>query len=188
MDINASTYSDYMMLISPPPEVIEGISKYKKASARLIGDFEGMYGKAHISLTSQYRQIPGLMMQKLDAYRKPVSSLNPVQLHINGFSFFKHGDTSATIYAKIELNAEVANWFIHLKRIFGDKNKTSIPHITVVKNIPVELFKTLWPKFTDQRYRYDFIPQSITILSRPMIGGREHYWTPFKELYFNNFR
>lgn len=123
MDINASTYSDYMMLISPPPEVIEGISKYKKASARLIGDFEGMYGKAHISLTSQYRQIPGLMMQKLDAYRKPVSSLNPVQLHINGFSFFKHGDTSATIYAKIELNAEVANWFIHLKRIFGDKNK-----------------------------------------------------------------
>src|ERR1700761_6788783 len=104
MDTNANTYSDYLFIISPPPEVIEVISKYKKATARVIGNYDGMLGTAHISVTNQHMQIPGMMLQKLQCYQKPINRLSAIPLHINGFSYFKHGDTGATVYAKIELN------------------------------------------------------------------------------------
>ena len=187
MDINASTYSDYMMIISPPAGVMETISKYKKATARVIGDYDGMHGRAHISITNHHRQMPGMMVQKLDCYQRDISRLKPVHLYVNGFNFFKHGATGLTVYAKIELNAEVNNWFKYLRRVLGDKTQTMVPHITVAKNIPADKFRVLWPKFIDQQYQYDFIPQSITVLSRPMIGGYQQSWTLFKELYFNNF-
>ncbi|WP_348047536.1 2'-5' RNA ligase family protein [Mucilaginibacter sp.] len=187
MDVNEKTYSDYMMVISPPAEVEEMIRKYKKASARLIGDFEGMYSKAHISITNQHRQMPDMMQQKLDCYMRPINRLRPVPMYVNGFSYFTHGNTTATIYAKIELTPEVTNWFLHIKRIFGDKRKDTAPHITVAKSIPMEHFQKLWPKFIGQQYQFEFTPQSVTVLSRPMIGGHGKYWTPFKELYFNNF-
>ena len=187
MNVNAATYSDYLLVISPPAAVDEMIVKYKKATARLIGNFEGMYGKAHISVSSQHRQMPALMQQKLDCYQRNIIRLRPTQLYVNGFNFFKHGDVGATIYAKIELNNEVNSWFTQLKRVFGDKTKTMVPHIEVAKNIPVDQFRILWPRFVDKQYQCDFIPQGITVLSRPMIGGREQPWTQFKELYFNNF-
>jgi 2'-5' RNA ligase len=187
MDVNANTYSDYMIVISPPVEVDEVIGKYKRATERLIGSFEGMRSKAHISVSQQHRQMPDLMQQKLDCYQRALNRLPPVKLYVNGFGFFKHGDTGATIYAKIELNNEVANWFKQLKRVFGDKKKDAVPHITVARNIPAERFQTLWPKFVDKQYRHDFTPQSLTVLSRPMINGRDKYWTPMRELYFNNF-
>jgi 2'-5' RNA ligase len=187
MNINERTYSDYMMVIAPPAEVDLMIAKYKKATARVIGDFEGMYSPTHISVTAQHRQMPDMMKQKLDIYLKYINRLRPVTLHINGFSFFKHGDMGATIYAKIAIDAELNIWFTHLKRTFGDKSKNTLPHITVAKNIPIEKFRRLWPKFIDQQYQYSFIPQGITVLRRPMIGGKDLYWTVFKELYFNNF-
>ncbi|RKR82465.1 2'-5' RNA ligase [Mucilaginibacter gracilis] len=187
MDINVSTYWDYMMMIAPPAEVLEVIGKYKKATARLIGNYEGMYSQAHISVSRQYRQMPGTMIQKLDWYKRPISRLNPITLQVNGFSFFKQGDTGATIYAKIELNPEVTNWFTHIRKVFGDKKWDAVPHITIAKNVPAAPFQKVWPKISDKQYQFDFLPQSITVLSRPMIGGHNQIWTPFKELYFNNF-
>lgn len=187
MDINAATYSDHMMIISPPAEVMEVIKKYKKATARLIGDFEGMYSKAHISVAAQPRQMPFVMGQKLDCYQRSISRLKPVTLRVNGFGHFLHGKTTATVYAKIELYPELTNWFDHLRKILGDRKKGAVPHITIAKNIPIEHFRILWPKFIGQRYQYDITPQSITVLSRPMIGGKDKYWTPVRELYFNNF-
>jgi 2'-5' RNA ligase len=187
MNINESTYSDYMLIIAPPAEVEQVINQYKRATARVIGSFDGLYGKAHITVANQHRQMPNMMIQKLGCYQKPISRLKAIPMYVNGFAFFKHGNSAVTVYAKIELNTQVNNWFTHLKRIFGDKTKTMVPHITIAKNIPADLFRVLWPNYIDKKYQHCFTPQSITVLSRPMIGGRDHYWVPFKELYFNNF-
>jgi len=43
-------YKDYLIILSPPTLIAEQVKKFKRASARLIGDFEGMHSKAHISL------------------------------------------------------------------------------------------------------------------------------------------
>ena len=51
-----SDYKDYMILLSPPTEIDAQVKKFKKASLRLICEFESMYSKAHISLKNLHRQ------------------------------------------------------------------------------------------------------------------------------------
>lgn len=186
MDVNANTYSDYLMLISPPDRVSEVIGKYKKATFKHIGSFDGLYSTPHISLTTQLRQMPVMMTQKLEFYQRSVNRLPAIPLYINGFSYFTNEKAGMTIYAKIEMNGHVEKWFGELRKALGGKQKI-VPHITIAKSLSPEYFQRLWPKFINQQYQFEFTPQSITVLSRPMIGSREKIWTPFKELHFNNF-
>jgi hypothetical protein len=182
--INAATYSDYLLLISPPHEVKEMVRKYKLSSARMIGNYDGMHGIAHISVTRQHRQMPVTMGQKLDNYQRFVGRLKPIEIRIVGFSYFTHGRQGFTIYAKIELNAEVNKWFAHLGRIFGERH-TNTPHITIAKNIPPHAFKMLWPEFAVRDYRAGFTPDKLTVLRQPTINLNNEHWVPFKELLFS---
>ena len=54
-----NTYQDYLIILSPPGRINDQVKKYKQSSARLIGDFEGMHSKAHISIKTLKRQRPG---------------------------------------------------------------------------------------------------------------------------------
>jgi hypothetical protein len=187
MDTNAITYSDYLMVIRPPEGVVAVIKKYKKATANVIGNYNGMDNEPHILLTRQYRQMPSSMKQKLDCKKRILSGIKPVTLFVNGFNYVKHSDVTATIYAKIETNNEVSRWFAGIKKIFHDQQKSPLTHIPIAENIPLKKFEAVWPKFTGKRYSESFTPQGITILSKPMIGGKEMPWCLFGELYFKNF-
>jgi 2'-5' RNA ligase len=123
------------------------------------------------------------MGQKLDCYQRFIGRLKPIELRVAGFSYFTHGRQGFTIYAKIELNTEVNQWFAHLGRIFGERH-TIIPHITIAKNIPPHAFKMLWPEFSVRQYRAAFTPDVLTVLRRPTINMSNQYWAPFKELHF----
>lgn len=181
--IHAATYSDYMLLISPPDEVKELVRKYKLSCAKVIGDFDGMHSIAHISVTRQHRQMPVTMGQKLDCYQRLTTRLKPIELRTAGFSYFSHGRSGFTIYAKIDVNTEVNKWFAHLKRIFGDK-QTITPHITIAKNIPPHAFKALWPYFVNREFKHAFIPERLMVLSRPTFNMGDAHWDYFKELNF----
>ncbi len=183
-NINVLTYSDYLLVISLPDEVKEMVRKYKLSSAKVIGNFDSMHSIAHISVTNQYRQMPVTMGQKLGNYQRFVIRLKPIELRISGFAYFQHGRSGFTIYAKIEMDAEVNKWFAHLKRIFGDKQSMT-PHITIAKNIPPHAFKTLWPYFVTREYRHTFVPDKLTVLYRPSINTGGAPWQPFKELSFS---
>jgi hypothetical protein len=53
-----TSYADYLFLLSPPEPVKELIGKYKKASAKHIGEFKSMDSPAHISVMHAERQKP----------------------------------------------------------------------------------------------------------------------------------
>jgi len=182
MEVLPSTYCDYMIIISPPAEIREMIRKYKRSSAKVIGTYDGMHSIAHITVTGQGRQMPVMMLQKLDYYQKKFIRIKANYIRIKGFNFFTHGATSATIYAELELSAELRTWFAQLKKVFGDGQHT-VPHITVVKNIPTDNFKKLWPYFEGRSYNAYFLADRLTVLSRPTFGSNETRWIPFKELY-----
>jgi hypothetical protein len=181
--INAAIYSDYLLLIAPSDGVKEMVRKYKLSSARMIGNYDGMHNPAHISVTKQHRQMPVTMGQKLDSYQRFVERLKPIELRIAGFGYFTHGRQGFTIYAKIELNAEVTQWFGHLGRIFGERHAIT-PHIAIAKNIPPHAFKMLWAEFSVREYGSSFTPDALTVLRRPTINISNQYWVPFKELHF----
>src|SRR4051812_20679980 len=99
-----TAYTDYLMLISPPEKVISQIGKYKKASVRVIGGFEGMHEQAQISITRQYRCKPYLVQHALQTMAQKLSAIPPFELHIKGFAHHNVGITGKTIYAALELS------------------------------------------------------------------------------------
>ncbi|HEY8784394.1 MAG TPA: 2'-5' RNA ligase family protein [Mucilaginibacter sp.] len=179
------TYADYLMVITPPESIIKEISRYKRASVNIIGHFEGMYKTPQITITHQTRCNPHLVKPAIDQMAKRLSTMPPVELQINGFSFFSHGQTAKTIYAVVEGTVHADNWFKLLTNQMGIKVKDFMPHIAIAKNIPVTSFNKLWPHFENRILSETFMTNSLTILHR------ETYveyceWRVYKELFFTN--
>ncbi len=179
------SYTDYLMIISPPDTLKKEISRYKRASVNVIGHFEGMHSTAHITITHQTRCKPFLAQPAILQMEKRLSSVHPIELHISGFAFFNHGQTGKTIYAVIERTAKTDNWFKLLRMQMGIKVKNFVPHITVARNIPVTSFNKLWPNFENREFSETFTANSITILHRDTFA-EYHEWRVYKELFFAN--
>jgi 2'-5' RNA ligase len=178
-------YQDYLMIISPPDHIKKQVSRYKRASVNIIGQFKGMHSIAHITITNQHRCKPFLAQPAILQMEKQLSSLHPVELQIKGFNFFKHGTTSMTIYAVIEPTGLNAGWFKLLKKQMGIKVKNFVPHITIVKNIPPSVFYKLWPYFEKSTFTEIFRAESLTILHRDTFAEYVE-WRVYRELYFGN--
>lgn len=177
-------YTDFLMLISPPEKVIKEIDRYKRASLRVIGEFESMHSKAHISITHQYRCRPYLVQHAIVQMEKRLSEMPPIELQINGFAAFQHGETAKTIYARLANNPQVENWFFQLKKQMKIQVKNFTPHITIAKKIPNTSFNRLWPHFEKCSYQDSFLVDRLTILKRETYDEYAR-WEIYKELYFD---
>jgi len=182
MDVLESTYCDYMMMISPTAEIKEMVRKLKLSSAKVIGEYDGMHAIAHITITGQGRQMPVMMTGKLEYYQKKLLRIRSNYIAIKGFNYFLHGTSSATIYARLVANAELMDWFRSIRKVFGDRPQF-VPHITIVKDIPMADFRKLWPYFEHREFNAHFLADRLTVLSRPTFGSESAHWRNFKELY-----
>jgi 2'-5' RNA ligase len=179
------SYADYLMIISPPDAIIKEMSRYKRASVNMIGHFESMHSRAHITITKQTRCKQFLAQPAIMQMEKRLSSMPALELHINGFSFFDHGFTAKTIYAVVERDTRTDNWFKLLKSQMGIKVKNFVPHITIARNIPVTAFNKLWPNFKDRTFSETFKADGLTILQRDTFAEYCE-WKIYKELHFDN--
>ncbi len=178
------SYKDYLIIISPPAEVIKQISKYKRAAANKIGNFKGMHATAHISITQQERCKPFMADPFMTRMEQRLLTMQPAELHIKNFKFFKHGAVGFTIYAEVSVPPPNQNWFKLLRRQMGFKVDFT-PHITVLKNISPSAFNKLWPYFENSHYEAIFKAASLTVLQRETFADYRE-WQPYKELYFGN--
>src|SRR5580692_8287667 len=138
------TYKDYMIILSPPMHIAEKIKKFKQSCYRLLGEFEGVYSKAHISIKRLYRQKPFFTEPLFEKLEKELSLLEPFTLQINGFATFLPTDYT-TIYAAIRSTPEMEDWFKRLRKSLNEKK--AVPHITIARQVPNDKAKKLWPKF-----------------------------------------
>jgi 2'-5' RNA ligase len=173
------------MVISPPENVVKEISRFKRASVNLIGHFEGMHSRAHITITHQTRCKPFMVQPAILKMGIRLNTINPVDLKITGFNFFYHGQTARTIYAEVGMTSHAENWFKLLQREMGIKVKNFVPHITIAKNIPVTAFNKLWPNFENREFAETFKADSLTILHRETFVEYCE-WKVYKELFFAN--
>jgi 2'-5' RNA ligase len=173
-------YKDYLILLSPPENINEQVKKFKQASARLIGDFDGIHGRAHITLKALRRQKPFWTEPLFAQLEKELSLIEPMTLQINGFATFLPTDFT-TIFAAIKSTPEIEDWFKRIRKSLNEKK--AVPHITIARQIPNALAKKLWPKFKDRQWDDEFEIDRLTILQRETFGGDKH-WKPFKEIRF----
>ncbi len=176
------SYVDYMMVLSPPENVNGIIKKHKLDAAHIIGSYESMHSKAHISIKNLVRQKPFMAEPEILSLKKHFKQVPPVLLTINSFDFFKHGEEYRTIYAKITSTPAIAEWFKILKRHLHIKNYL-VPHITVARNIDKPAFDKLWPGFKEAKWAESFWIKELTVLQRETFDsfGR---WEVFAEIPF----
>jgi len=179
------SYSDYLMIISPPDNLKKEIGRYKRASVNVIGHFEGMHSTAHITITRQTRCKPFLAHPAILQMEKRLSTIPPIELSLKGFNFFNHGQTAKTIYAVVERTARTDNWFKLLRIQMGIKVKSFVPHITIARNIPITSFDKLWPNFENRAFNETFTARSLTVLHKDTFAEYCE-WRVYKEVFFAN--
>jgi 2'-5' RNA ligase len=177
-----TSYADYLFLLSPPQSIKELIGKYKKASAKHIGEFKSLESPAHISVMLADRQKPYFADHTVIRMENTLNIMPPVLLHIDGFKYFPHLHSQYTIYAHIRITPAVDNWFSLLKKKLGMR-KTLVPHITVVRDIPEADFETLWPHFHHKKLVEPFWINELKIVKRETFGSFPK-WEPFKTFKF----
>lgn len=160
------SYTDYLMLIAPPKNIMYDIDRYKRASARVIGDFPGLLSPAHISINRQHRCKAFVARHAIAQMGEKLGMLTPQELQINNFKYFTHGNTGFTIYACIVTDDYTSRWFKGLQNSMRIIQKQYVPHITIVKNIPPDKFKLLWEKFKLCNYQAKFTADHLKVLER----------------------
>lgn len=174
-------YHDYLVVLSPE-SVISKVKELKSRTFSMIGDYDGRYSKAHITIQNWPRKKPVWIEPLIPKLERDLKSLPPVILDINGFGFFDHQDYP-TIYARFKSTPLTSVWFKHLRKYFGISNFE--PQITIARNIPHETFKKLWPSFKDLDWNEQIKIDKLTLLRRPTISHSKCFEV-FRELDFNS--
>ena len=179
------TYADYLFLISLPEDLEHEIGRYKRASVGVVGHYDSMNSQGHISICRQQRCKPFLVMPALERMETRINTMPDIDLKINGFDFFNHGNVSYTIYAKVETTLKVNNWFKLLFNQMQMKCTHFSPHITIARNIPGSSFRKLWLNFEGRKFDFTITANHMVILQRPTYIEHEE-WVECKKIYFLN--
>src|SRR6185312_13821148 len=174
------TYKDYMIILSPPMHIAEKAKKFKQASYRMIGEFESLHSKAHITLKGLHRQKPFLTEPHFERLEKELSLMEPFTFQLNGFATFLPTDYT-TIYAAIQSTPQMEDWFKRLRSLINEKK--AVPHITIARQVPNDKAKKLWPKFKDRPWNDTFEVKYLTILERETYI-RDKTWHVHKQIPF----
>ncbi len=177
-------YEDYLMLLSPPEAIKHEISRYKKASAKIIGNYKSINSPAHISIMHMERQKPFMADKNVELMEQTLAQLPPVLLHWDGFAHFTHLHKKMTIYGNIRSTPASDEWFNQLKKKLKIK-KNIAPHITVVRDVPEEKFNMLWPHFRHKKLVEPFWINALTVVKRDTFDAYAQ-WEFFKSFGFKN--
>src|ERR1017187_2619652 len=103
-------YQDYLIVLSPPENILNRVKKLKDFSFNEIGEYESHYSKAAIVVQPWPRKKPVWIEPLVPKLVRDLQTLPPVVLDINGFNFFDHQD-NPTIYAKLTSTPATKIWF-----------------------------------------------------------------------------
>ena len=176
-------YTDYLFLLSPPETIKNEIARYKRASAKHIGDYAGMQSPAHITINQLDRQKPYLTEAAMQHTQAILGAMPPVLLHMDGFKNFGHLHSKFTIYAYLRSTPAMEGWFTLLRKNLHIK-KALIPHITVVRNIAEADFNKLWPHFQHKKLGEPFWISEIKVLQRESFSTTHGKWEAYKTFSF----
>jgi 2'-5' RNA ligase len=175
-------YADYLIVLSPPKGICEKIEKHKLEAAEIIGKYDSMHSKAHISIKDVPMNESFIMEQEMETLKSSLKLLPPIALTIDGFDVFAHGNEYRTIYAKLQSNQEIGLWFKTLKKHINLKSYF-VPHITIAKNIHVTAYNQLWPHFNALQWVEDFEVKQLTVLQREPFNNSAR-WKKYLEIPF----
>jgi 2'-5' RNA ligase len=164
---------DYLFVIPPSRSISLQVSHCKSKAAEIIGQYYGVHSKAHMTIHNIYDQNPLEVEFALQKIKERMSELPCIDIGINGFNYFQHGDTM-TIYTAIKGTYQIDNWFHALKKCFK-KCTLTVPHITITRSISADHFYKLWPQFKHLTYQDTFIADKVLVFEKSTVQGERNY-------------
>ncbi|MGZ3751014.1 MAG: 2'-5' RNA ligase family protein [Mucilaginibacter sp.] len=177
-------YMDYRMVLLPSDQIKQTIKVQQLEAAKIIGDGEELHDPADIAILNLVRQKNYLVEPQISLIEKKLKALPPIELTVDGFDHFSHGEEFKTIYARIRSTPRTAGWFKELKKPLNMKQYL-VPHITIARNITIAQFKQLWPRFKDAKWTDTFSADRLTVLTRETFSSFAD-WELYKELPFES--
>lgn len=159
----------YLIVLSPPPEVKEAISKIKK-DLNGIADIgrRNVQSIAHITLFDKLTDDDVLT----NTTEELVKGQKPFQIKVGNWNYYDHGH-SVTVVLEIENPEPIVALMEKLK----SKNKS--PHISLAKRISHETFGKLKPYLEDLHYTATWECGDINVLRKLMsekhLGFKESF-------------
>lgn len=175
-------YQDYLIILSPSESVTAEVKKLKYSSSTIIGEYDGLFSKAHITVQPWMRKKPVWVAPLIPKLERDLQNLPPITLETDGFDVFDQQET-ATIYAKLVSTNATKAWFKALRRYFN--TSAFEPHITIARSISKNNLDKLWPHFKGKEWKEQFRVDKLTILRRETIGYDKSYKI-YKEIPFNS--
>lgn len=162
----------YLVVISPPQEVIDDIRKFKSVMHAFadIGE-QNVHSKAHITLTDKLTD---------DAdFAQTVAQLLKGQKHfdikVSGHGFFDHRPKK-TVFINVENQEPIIGLMRSLKV------KSGFPHLTLAKKVMPDAFEQLRPWLADFDYAAQWTCTEVVVLRKLMsekhLGFRESFRIP----------
>ncbi|PWK78750.1 2'-5' RNA ligase [Mucilaginibacter oryzae] len=172
----------YHFILPVPDHVNFMILKLKNEAKRLIGNYTSMQARGHITINNYPRKPFEADVQGFSFLSRRLNLLPSVVFEIDGFDCFNEGNNyNKTIYAKIKLSEQNRYWLKLLKDIVGESS--TVPHITIARNLTPGQFNRLWPHFQKREMKVKFVVSRLTILQN-LLNEHDHHAKIYREFDF----
>lgn len=167
----------YLVVISPPDEVINEIQVIKK-ELNSISDISdsNLFSIPHITLTD-HRTDDIYLPETIEKFIEGEKSF-PIQ--VKDWGIFQHGTDRVTIYLKIVNPEAILNL---IKKV---KSKLNPPHLTLAKDIPISTYEKLIPYLNELKFSGSWNCDKVTVLKKLMakkhLGFKEKIEIPLLNL------
>ena len=162
----------YLVVLSPPQNVIAEIAKFKQEMVKLadIGE-NNLHSKAHITLTDKLTDDADFP----ETIRKLLRGQRQFDIKISGHGFFDHRPKK-TIFMNVEAHEPI----VELMRLL--KMKSGFPHVGLAKKLSNAEFEKLRPWLSDFNYSAAWTCTEVLVLRKLMsekhLGFRESFSIP----------
>ncbi|HVZ98451.1 MAG TPA: 2'-5' RNA ligase family protein [Chitinophagaceae bacterium] len=169
IQIPGYVYNEYLLVISPPPELLEKIKRVKQDFYDKYQSENALWGRPHITLINfiQFEMIEERIANRLRAIGM---GYTPFQVELKNFGSFP----CHTIYINVESQLPVKNLIRALRsaRQLLKLNKENTPHyfdaphITVARNLQPWQYEKGWLDFQQKHFTGRFIASSMLLIKR----------------------
>jgi len=180
--IEIDTVYQYLLVLSPPDEHMDKIKrlKYHLNNLAYLGSYN-LFSVPHITLAklqSVHRQLGKFGK----ALQKEFMEYGELEITLNGFNYFSHGNDLRTLYLQIEDPHKIGAIYTLLNTSLGIPLKDYVPHLTVAKTISTTNFEELFPQLSPIGYQDSFTCNHILVLERTIKNQKVSHYKPVKKI------
>lgn len=167
-DLPAVELYQYLLLVKPSSEVEQQIWLVKKEFSTQFQYADALFSKPHVSIIGLVSN--GKTEERdINLLRDLTLQFSGFVVDINGFDGFP----SHTIFAKVSNEQGILENYMKAVRFsFGIKIRNLVPHLTIAKGLPKEVYAVAHPVYSSKSFQASFQCNSVILLKRKYETGK----------------